>query len=479
MVTCPRLRLAGPVKSALTRARAIELAEDYLESGALLRELERKVAYATESESGECGDVHRDYLHDEIVPGLERCGFAWRLVENPMAGRPPFLVARRVEDPDLRTVLVYGHGDVVLGDPARWTAPRSPWRLVVEGDRWYGRGSCDNKGQHAINLAALEQVLRAREGRLGFNVTVLMDMGEEVGSPGLRELCTALAADELAADLLLASDGTRVSETRPTLVLGTRGEVSFTLRAALRPRGYHSGNWGGLLANPAVLLANALATMVDARGRILVEGLRPPAIPEPVRAILGTIEIDGGPSAPPVEEWGEPDLSAPEQLYGWNTLEVLGLSAGAPTGPQNAIPGTASARCQLRFVVGTDWAALGTTVREHLDAHGFEQVEIEVEPDGTAATRLDHGDPWVGWAATSVERTTGKVPTILPNLGGTFPNDCFADVLGIPTIWVPHSYPGCSQHAPDEHLLASLAKEALGIMAGLFWDLGEAPTPLR
>ncbi|MEU0478821.1 M20 family metallopeptidase [Streptosporangium sp. NPDC006013] len=456
----------------MTRSRAIELAEGYLESGGLLRELERKVAYPTESESGERAEVHLSYLRDEIVPVLQRCGFEWRLVENPVAGMPPFLLARRIEDPSLQTVLVYGHGDVVLGDAARWSEPWSPWRLVVDGNRWYGRGSCDNKGQHAINLAALEQVLVAREGRLGFNVTVLMDMGEEIGSPGLRDVCTALAEGELAADVLLASDGTRVSEQSPTLVLGTRGEVSFTLRAALRPRDYHSGNWGGLLSNPAVLLANALATMVDARGRILVAGLRPAEIPESIRTILSRIEIDGGPTAPAIEDWGEPGLSAPERLYGWNTLEVLSLDAGSSTGPENAIPGMAAARCQLRFVVGTDWSALEQTVRTHLDAHGFELVDVEVD-EGTAATRLDQDNEWVSWAATSVERTTGKVPTILPNLGGTFPNDCFADVLGIPTIWIPHSYPGCSQHAPDEHLLASLAKESLGIMAGLLWDLGD------
>jgi len=455
----------------MTRARAIELAEDCLESGRLLEDLRRMVSYPTESESGDRAQVHLDYLRDEIAPMLHSCGFEWRLVENPVPSMPPFLLAHRVEDPAQRTVLVYGHGDVVLGDAPHWSEPWSPWSLVVDGDRWYGRGSCDNKGQHAINFAALEQVLVAREGRLGFNVTVLMDMGEEIGSPGLREVCTALAS-ELAADLLLASDGTRVAARSPTLVLGTRGEVSFTLRAHVRERSYHSGNWGGLLSNPAVLLAHALASLVDARGRILVSGLRPSGIAEPIRALLREIEIDGGPDGPEIADWGEPGLSAPERVYGWNTLEVLSLQAGTPAGPENAIPGSASARCQLRFVVGTDWSDLEQTVRAHLDDHGFEQIEIDVEP-GTAATRLDHDNEWVTWAAASIERTTGTSPTILPNLGGTFPNDCFADVLGLPTIWVPHSYPGCSQHAPDEHLLASLAKESLGIMAGLFWDLGD------
>ena len=67
---------------------------------------------------------------------------------------------------------------------------------------------------------------------------------------------------------------------------------------------------------------------------------------------------------------------------------------------------------------------------------------------------------------------------MLPNLGGSLPNDVFAEVLGLPTIWVPHSYASCSQHAPNEHILESVSEEALRIMTGLFWDLGEAGTPI-
>ena len=66
---------------------------------------------------------------------------------------------------------------------------------------------------------------------------------------------------------------------------------------------------------------------------------------------------------------------------------------------------------------------------------------------------------------------------VLRCAGGSLPNDCFSDVLGLPTIWVPHFYAGCSPHAPDEHLLAPIAREGLGMMAGLFWDLGEPGVP--
>ncbi|HEX7628699.1 MAG TPA: M20 peptidase family dipeptidase, partial [Candidatus Methylomirabilis sp.] len=81
------------------------------------------------------------------------------------------------------------------------------------------------------------------------------------------------------------------------------------------------------------------------------------------------------------------------------------------------------------------------------------------------------------WAAGSIEETIGERPTILPNIGGTLPNEVFAEILGMPTLWIPHSYTACSQHAPDEHLLAPIVREGLRVMAGLFWDLGEKGVP--
>jgi hypothetical protein len=93
------------------------------------------------------------------------------------------------------------------------------------------------------------------------------------------------------------------------------------------------------------------------------------------------------------------------------------------------------------------------------------------------ATRLDPDHKWVRWAVASIADSSGKKPAVLPNLGGSLPNDIFAEVLGLPTVWVPHSYPGCSQHAPNEHLPAALLREGLTVMTGLYWDLGAGKTP--
>jgi acetylornithine deacetylase/succinyl-diaminopimelate desuccinylase-like protein len=221
--------------------------------------------------------------------------------------------------------------------------------------------------------------------------------------------------------------------------------------------------------------------MVDANGRILVEGLRPPPVPDAVRQALADIAVGGNPGEPEVDaDYGEPGLTPTERVFGWNNLEVLAFRTGNPEKPVNAIPPHAFAYMQIRFVVGTDWENLEQIVRRHLDDHGFSMVDIDVER-GMPATRVDPLDPWVQWALRSLRQTTGVEPVLLPNLGGTLPNDAFADVLGMPTLWIPHSYPGCSQHAPDEHLLGPVVREGLGMMAGLFWDLGarDADAPHR
>jgi hypothetical protein len=89
----------------------------------------------------------------------------------------------------------------------------------------------------------------------------------------------------------------------------------------------------------------------------------------------------------------------------------------------------------------------GRVVRAHLDRHGFGMVEVR--PGHLMnATRTDPDSAWVRFALDSLARTDGTPPALLPNLGGSLPNEAFADELGLPTIWIPHSYPACARTAP-------------------------------
>jgi acetylornithine deacetylase/succinyl-diaminopimelate desuccinylase-like protein len=266
-----RIERSAVLGVSMTRQAAIARAVLELDSGAIQRDLARRVSLPTVSQAPEARSALVDYLEAEVVPALGALGFTTHLV---LHDEWPFLLAERIEDATLPTVLGYSHGDVVAGMDSGWAEGLSPWVMAERDGAWFGRGTADNKGQYSINLAALQAVLETR-GRLGFNAKFLIEMGEETGSPGLRNICTE-HADFLRSDVLIASDGPRLSAGRPTVFLGSRGSVNFDLTINVRQGAQHSGNWGGVLADPAAQLAHAIATIVGSTGRIgLRAGVRP------------------------------------------------------------------------------------------------------------------------------------------------------------------------------------------------------------
>ncbi|MDO9025430.1 M20/M25/M40 family metallo-hydrolase, partial [Zwartia sp.] len=132
----------------MSRQQAIDLATAYFDQGQFQATLARRVAIATESQEPGKIPVLTSYLTEELSPLLEKLGFDCKIVPNPIEGGAPFLVAHRAEAEANFTVLTYGHGDVVRGYAPQWKEGLAPWELNIRGDRWYGRGTADNKGQH-------------------------------------------------------------------------------------------------------------------------------------------------------------------------------------------------------------------------------------------------------------------------------------------------------------------------------------------
>jgi acetylornithine deacetylase/succinyl-diaminopimelate desuccinylase-like protein len=465
-----------------TRAGAIRRTDVYFDRGDFEAELARRVAIRSESQKlpESLAECHR-YLDAEMRPAFEGMGFTCQKYDNPFEGQGPVLLATRLESKGLATVLGYGHGDVVRGLEDQWTKGKGPWIAAREGDRLYGRGTADNKGQHTINMAALRAVMAERGGRLGFNAKFMIEMGEEAGSKGLKELVRAHKAD-FAADVLIASDGPRVKPERPTMSLGCRGAINFDLVVDLRAGGHHSGNWGGLIANPGFILAHALASIVGPKGELLVAELKAPPMSKAVKEALSDVEIDGGDKGPKVDEWwGEPDLTPAERVYAANAFNILAFSTGTPGRPVNAIPPKAVANCQLRFVAGTNVDNIVPALERHLAAKGHALVKVAPPPKGNdgafVASRTEPDHPWAAFVRASLQRTSNVKPAVVPSMGGSICNDIFTDDLGAPTVWIPHSYAACSQHWPDEHILMPLSRSALQLMAGLYWDIGEGGTP--
>lgn len=442
--------------------------EDFIDSGELLERLKPRIAIPSISQNCQDQTLLYQYLEEIIIPELSGLGFKTEII---LQDDQPFLIAERIEADDLPTILMYGHGDVVPGQDTLWQEGLTPWNITVLDGKWYGRGIADNKGQHTVNFVALEIILKEK-GALGFNCKILFEMGEELASPGLEEVVLA-HKDRLKADLFIASDGPRVSAEVPTLFLGSRGCLNIELKITARDQGYHSGNWGGLLSNPAIELMHGITQIVSESGEILIDALKPPVFTETLQQILREIPLSFSETDPKIHSnWGEKGFTASEQLFGWNTFEVLSFIAGNPENPINAIPHEAIAVCQLRFVVGTDIEKVIPAIEQVLIEKGFSQIKVS-QLNFFPATRFNPEHPLISWILMRMEEATGKVPALLPNIGGSIPNHPFSEYLNLPTLWIPHSYPACGQHGPNEHFLPEIAREGLSIMVHLFDQIGE------
>lgn len=433
------------------------------------------VKFPTESENA----VHRKdlyaYLSACVSPLLSNLGFEVTIFDNPRNDGGPILVASRVEDESFPTVLSYGHGDVVIGMESEWAEGRDPYVLDVTEERYYGRGTADNKGQHLINILALQNVIEDQDEKLGYNFKFLIETSEEIGSQGLREFAEQ-NPELLAADVFIASDGPRVANNIPTVCLGHRGVMNFSLELSLRNDAYHSGTWGGFIADPGVVLSHAIACISTVDGKLNVPEWRPKTLDPAMRDALEGCPFDPGSTLDgPDDYWGEPGLTVWEKTALWPSFTVLAIEHGDPSSPVNAVQPRAKAYCGLRFPQSIVQQDILPALQRHLDANGCSAVRVvhDETTEDFPATYLSPDTEWVTWVAGSIEHSLGKPVQVLPGSGGSLPNDIFTDILGLETLWIPHSYNACCQHAPDEHLLKTLVEEGLTMMEALWRDLSE------
>ena len=451
------------------KEKAVQHATQYFDKGYFKKDLAELISVKTESQNNECN--LENYYDQNIIPMLVKMGFKCKVMENPLSKANIILFAERIENAEFSTILTYGHGDVVLGQDSSWDNGLSPYKLIEKDNRYYGRGTADNKGQHLINIKALNSLLSVQK-KLGFNFKILFEMGEEIGSPGLKAFCQQ-NKELLKADVFIASDGPRISQQIPTIFTGSRGGINFDLSVNLRDNAHHSGNFGGILKDPSIILSHAIASITDARGQINIPEWLPTSLTPDIKEILAKLPlVDAGFDLDP--DWGQKELTMTERVFGWNSFSVLAMLSGEPEAPLNAISGHARSTCQLRFVVGTDVNKIIPALRNHLNSFGFEDVNIhESEMIPFPATRLEMNNSWLSLITKSLENSMGSKIDLLPNLGGSLPNDSFSEILELPTIWIPHSYAGCAQHSPNEHLSVPLARQALVCMTALFADLSK------
>jgi len=421
-----------------------------------------------------------------LVEMMERRGIEARLLET---GGPPYVYGELSTPGATRTVLFYAHYDGQPVDASRWVG-HDPFQPVlrdgsleagggiiewptsgkVDPDfRLYGRSSSDDKSPIVAMMAALD-ALQAAGLRPGANLRFIFEGDEEAGSPNLGRLVQE-HGDLLTADLVLAADGPIDPSGLPTLYFGARGIVSvqITVYGPLRP--LHSGHYGNWAPNPAMRLAQLLATLKDPdSGRVLVEGFYDDVVP------LSDFELAAISAAPndDREQMIALAIARPETegsrllLINQPSLNVRGLrSAWVGDEARTIVPDVAVADIDMRLVKNIDPRAQVDRLIAHIEKQGFHVVWSEPDAetrrrharlayvrtaDGYPAFRTSMDLPVSRALIEAVEHHTGRTAVKLPTLGGSVPLYQFTDVLGLPTVGIPIVNYDNNQHSPNENL---------------------------
>jgi acetylornithine deacetylase/succinyl-diaminopimelate desuccinylase-like protein len=404
---------------------------------------------------------------------LTELGLETRLL--PTAGHP-MVVARWLKDEGAPTVLLYGHYDVQPPDPIDlWISP--PFEPTIRDGRIFARGIADNKGQHFAQILAIESHLKVH-GRLPCNVILLLEGEEEVGSPHIADFVRD-HRELLKADFAVTADGPMHPSGRPTLKFGSRGVVSFELRARHAKRDVHSGNFGGVVPNPLWTLVHLLATMKNERGEITIAGfhddVEPPTAEEreaAARLPLDLHEVK--------QSLGLARLDVPlerdyyERLCFRPTLTINGLHGGyGGPGAKTVLPHEALAKCDIRLVTAQDTADILRKVETHVRRHAPEVTFVPSGP-GMQPSKTPMTSPYAAPVRQAFLAAQGVEPLLYPAGLGSLPGYAFTKILGIDAFVTPYGNADEANHAPNENLKLECFHNGIRTGAALLHEIGRA-----
>lgn len=365
----------------------------------------------------------------------------------------PVVYAEKIVDPAARTVLVYGHYDVMPEDPrGEWRT--EPFEPVIKDGRIWGRGADDDKGQLFIHIKAFEAMCAT--GTLPCNVKFMLEGEEEIGSPSLYDFCRK-NKKMLAADIILVSDTSMLGADTPSITAGLRGLTYMEVEVVGPNKDLHSGLFGGAVANPANVLTRLVASLVDSEGRVTIPGFY-----DDVRE-LTTAERKAFNKAPfSLSDYKKAlDIAAVEGEAGYTTLERTGIRPSLDVngiwggyieeGTKTVIPSRASAKISMRLVPDQDWKKIGKLFEKHFRSIAPKSVKVNVKC-------LHGGAPYVSPTDTAAYRAAehavsdvfGKKPLPFYS-GGSIPIiSGFESILGIKSILLGFGLAKDAIHSPNE-----------------------------
>ena len=393
-----------------------------------------------------------------VASALEKAG-AEKVEIVPTPGYP-IVYGEKIIDPNLPTVLVYGHYDVQPPDPLElWDSPAfepviKTTPLHPDG-AIFARGACDDKGQMYMHIKAFEWMMK--HNQLHCNVKFMIEGEEEVGSDNLEGFIRE-HKDRLTSDVILISDTGMISNEQPSITTGLRGLSYMEVTVTGPNRDLHSGLYGGAVANPINILAQMIASLQDEQQRITIPGFYDKVLElsKEERAEMAKAPFD-------LEDYkksiglsdihGEEGYTTSERQSIRPTLDVNGIWGGyTGEGAKTVIPSKAHAKISMRLVPNQNWEEIGQLFKKHFQSIAPKSVHVEVTTHhgGTPyVTPIDN----IGYrAAHKAYATSFGVEPFPQRGGGSIPIvPLFEEVLGVKSVLMGFGLDTDAIHSPNEH----------------------------